>query len=83
MEKSVIPQEFPQGRACRTCQWMGILQTVTGGSMICRKCAPRVFAIALPKPSGLQWASTSAWPDVSPTDWCGDYQKRQTEVSNG
>lgn len=77
MEKTPVPQEYPRNRSCQTCDYLGVLITAGGlPAYVCRRNAPRVFAVALPKPSGLQWVSTSAWPDTALNEWCGDYTPR-------
>ena len=60
-------------RRCETCTFFYALKNS------CRRNPPKVEPIAAPTPipgrMQVQWVG--AWPNVEPSDWCGEYQPNE------
>jgi len=61
--------------SCDMCKYCGLVagidKTVT---FVCRRYPPRVTAALVVGPQGPAWQGMTSWPNVSKSDYCGEYE---------
>lgn len=79
MESTKLPAPTRQSPdSCANCTFSGTLLNASNElRMICRRSAPKAFAQAFPTQNGqLVWATNTAWPGISATEWCGEHTSK-------
>lgn len=65
-------------RSCATCRYATKLETTDLGQRLadqlaCRVRAPTVFCYPIPTPQGPGLFTSTQFPVVKPSDWCGEH----------
>ncbi len=67
-----------QRRYCNQCRFSGMLKNPEGALlMVCRRHPPHVQSFAMPiSATQLSIQTSTAWPAIGETDWCGEFEAR-------
>lgn len=59
---------------CSSCRHCSLLVSPNKSAIwICRAHPPKVTAMLAMTPDGPQWLTSTAWPQVAETDYCGEF----------
>lgn len=63
---------------CANCKFCGLaVGLASAANLVCRRNPPRVHAALVMATSGPEWSGMSGWPNVSNSDWCGEWAAQQ------
>ena len=67
---------MPANRSCAGCKFFDTVINMMEARQvsICRFKSPVPVAVVAMTPQGPNWMVTTLWPQVTASDWCGDYQ---------